>query len=160
VQQDEQHRVWIGSLEITELIRRQWEHELSSGALVEAPELHGGAPGPELGAVSSPAGGAGGKPTGFWFNVNAELIIYGATEADARVTIGGRPIKLRSDGSFSYRFALPDGQYALPVVARAADGQDARAAELKFSRGTQYTGAVEAHPQDAALRPPKPEHVS
>jgi len=30
---------------------------------------------------------------GFWFNVNAELIIYGATEPTAKVTLDGREIK-------------------------------------------------------------------
>ncbi len=59
---------------------------------------------------------------GFWFNVNAELIIYGATEPNAKVTLGGHEIKLRSDGTFSFRFALPDGKYDLPAVAVSADG--------------------------------------
>ena len=49
------------------------------------------------------------RAKGFWFNVNAELIIYGATEPTARVTLGGHEIKLRPDGTFSYRFSLPDG---------------------------------------------------
>ena len=41
-----------------------------------------------LSSVSSPYGGLEQKK-GFWFNVNAELIIYGATEPNATVTIGG-----------------------------------------------------------------------
>jgi len=44
------------------------------------------------------------------------VIIYGATEPGAKVTLGGHEIKLRSDGSFSYRFALPDGKYDLPPL--------------------------------------------
>src|SRR5688572_31722682 len=36
----------------------------------------------------------------------------------ATVTIGGRPIRLRPDGSFSYRFSLPDGEYELPIRQR------------------------------------------
>ena len=69
---------------------------------------------------------------GFWFNVNAELIIYGATEPDAKVTLGGHEIKLRSDGSFSYRFALPDGKYDLPAVAVSADGTDGARGESEI----------------------------
>jgi len=84
--------------------------------------------------------------------VNAELIIYGATEPDAQVTIGGRVIKLRPDGTFSFRFALPDGEYELPAVAVSADKTDGRAAELKFSRSTEYRGDVGAHPQDPSLQ--------
>src|SRR6185503_14542274 len=91
---------------------------------------------------------------GFWFKVNAEVIIYGSTEPDAHVSIGGRPIRLRADGSFSYRFALPDGAYELPVVAIAQDRHDGRAAELRFSRATQYSGDVGTHPQDPALKTP------
>ncbi|HXE42117.1 MAG TPA: hypothetical protein VN516_03745, partial [Candidatus Baltobacteraceae bacterium] len=95
----------------------------------------------------------------FWFNVNAELIIYGATEPNAKVTLGGNQIKLRPDGSFSYRFSLPDGKYDLPAVAVSADGTDARAAELKFTRETEYRGDVGAHPQDPSLKPPLPDNV-
>ena len=84
--------------------------------------------------------------------MNAELIVYGATERDATVTIGGRRIKLRADGSFSYRFALPDGRYEMPIVAISADETDGRAAEMKFSRGTEYRGHVGAHPQDPELQ--------
>jgi hypothetical protein len=83
--------------------------------------------------------------------VNAELIVYGATEPDARVTIGGRVIRLRPDGSFSYRFALPDGNYEMPIVAVSADQTDGRAAELKFSRSTEVRGDVGEHPQDPGL---------
>ena len=100
------------------------------------------------------------KQRGFWFNVNAELVIYGATEPTAQVTIGGRPIKLRADGTFGYRFALPDGNFELPVVAIARDHSDGRAAKLSFTRATEYRGDVAAHPQDPALKPPLVEHVS
>jgi hypothetical protein len=82
------------------------------------------------------------------------LIIYGATEPSAKVTLGGHEIKLRSDGTFSFRFALPDGQYDLPAIAVSADGTDGRAAELKFSRSTEYLGEVGATPQDPSLKPP------
>jgi hypothetical protein len=147
---DEARRVWMGSLEITELIRRRLAHEISSLGISS---LSSG-----VSSLSSPFGGAG-QPKGFWFNVNAELIIYGATEPDAKVTLGGHEIKLRPDGSFSYRFALPDGKYDLPAVAVSADGTDARAADLKFSRETGYLGDVGKHPQDPALEPPLPENV-
>jgi hypothetical protein len=154
---DEVRRVWVGSLEITELIRRQLEHGVSS--ITAAQMGRPGVPGGAVTSVSSPFGGEQPAAKGFWFNINAELIIYGATERDAKVTIGGRKIKLRPDGSFSYRFALPDGKYDLPVVAVSADGTDGRAAELKFSRGTEIRGEVGTHPQDPALKPPTPDHV-
>jgi len=95
----------------------------------------------------------------FWFEVNAELILYGRTERDARVTIGNRPIALRSDGSFRFQFTLPDGTYDLPVVAINAAGDDGRSARLEFSRITTLAGEVGVHPQDPALRPPAVESV-
>jgi uncharacterized protein len=157
ISMDQVRRVWIGSLEITELLRRRIEREISSMGVAEfgLPTSPAGA----VTSVSSPFGGAQPAAKGFWFNINAELIIYGATEPDASVTIGGRKIKLRPDGSFSYRFALPDGRYEMPVVAVSADETDGRAADLKFTRTTEFLGDVGAHPQDPALKPPTPENV-
>ena len=155
ISMDHVRRVWMGSLEITELIRRQYVNELASMAAAELVELAPGAPSSPVeafGGISSPVAKPGVRGKGFWFNVNAELIVYGATEPDATVSIGGRKIKLRPDGSFSYRFALPDGDYEMPVVAISADETDGRAAELKFSRGTEYRGDVGAHPQDPSLQ--------
>jgi hypothetical protein len=145
---DNVRRVWMGSLEITELIRRKLSHEISSLGVSSF----------GVSSLSSPFGGME-KAKGFWFNVNAELIIYGATEPNAKVTLGGHEIKLRSDGTFSFRFALPDGKYDLPAVAVSADGDDARAADLKFSRQTEYLGDVGAHPQDPSLKAPLPENL-
>jgi hypothetical protein len=95
------------------------------------------------------------QPQGFWLNLNAELIVYGATERDAVLTLGGVPIQLRPDGSFTCRFALPDGSYELPVLAVSKTG-DVRKATLQFSRSTQQQDDVGAHPQDPALQPPAP----
>lgn len=157
ISMDAVRRVWMGSLEITELIRRQFLQELSSQAAAQLGET--GSWSGALSSLSSPHGGMD-RRKGFWFNVNAELIIYGATEADATVTIGGRKIQLRPDGSFSYRFSLPDGRYQLPAVATSADGTDSRSAALEFSRQTNYSGEVHAHPQDPALKIPSPANVA
>jgi hypothetical protein len=86
--------------------------------------------------ISSPMG----RPQprgGFWFNVDAELIVYGATEPDAQVTMGGRPIQLRPDGTFTCRFALPDGDHALPLAATSADRREVRYAELRVRRESE-----------------------
>jgi len=153
ISMDRVRRVWMGSLEITELIRRQAMHELASQAAAQwsAPTSPAG--------VSSFGARPGQPAKGFWFTVNAELIVYGATEPNATVTIGGRTVRLRPDGSFSYRFALPDGQFELPIVAISHDQTDGRAAEMKFSRGTEYRGEVGATPQDPALKFPAAANV-
>jgi hypothetical protein len=106
---------------------------------------------PSSAALARPAGEA---RRGFWFNINAELIVYGATEPDATVTVDDLPVALRPDGTFTLRFALPDGEYALRAEAAAAGGHDARRARLEFVRRTHYHGAVGQHPTDPALRPP------
>jgi hypothetical protein len=162
---DQTRRIWMGSLEITELIRRRLAQEVASPMTGFGPGALGlGGPSGAAGSlglvnVSSPLGGQVERARGFWFNVNAELIIYGATEPTAKVTLGGHEIKLRDDGTFSFRFALPDGHYDLPAVAVSADGTDGRAAELKFGRTTEYLGDVGATPPDPALKPPLRESV-
>ena len=156
VRLDAVRRIWMGSLEITELIRRKLHEELFSAAAAQF-----SIPGSWSAAVSSFSSPYGGmERKGFWFNVNAELIIYGSTEPDAQVTIGGRVIKLRPDGTFSYRFALPDGKYPLPAVATSADGTDSRSADLNFSRSTEYRGDVGKHPQDPKLKAPLVDNVA
>ena len=155
VTMDKVRRVWIGSLEITELIRRQLAREISSAGVAQFSLPTS----PGVSSISSPFGGEQ-RPKSFWFNVNAELILYGATEPEATVTIGGRTIKLRPDGTFSYRFALPDGQYELPAVATSADSSDTHQADLQFSRSTEYSGEVGAHTQDSALKVPAVANVA
>ena len=108
--------------------------------------------------ISSPFGGEFLQQKGFWFSLNAELVIYGATEPTARVTIGGRAIQLRPDGTFSYRFALPDGRYELPVEAASPQG-DLRQVELEFYRHTTYQGEVQAHPHSPDLEKPDAGNV-
>lgn len=62
----------------------------------------------------------------FWLVVNTELIVYGATEPDAKVKILDREVKLNKDGTFSLRFALPDGKHVIPVRAESKDSIDVR----------------------------------
>ncbi|MCU0569077.1 MAG: DUF4912 domain-containing protein [Oculatellaceae cyanobacterium Prado106] len=76
------------------------------------------------------------RPRQFWLIADAELIVYGATEPDATVTIGGRPIQLNSDGTFRFQMAFQDGQIDFPIFAVAADGEQNRAIHMKFNRET------------------------
>ncbi len=64
------------------------------------------------------------KERKFWMVLNTELIVYGATEPDASVTIMGQPIKLREDGTFSIRMALPDTNIDIPVKGTSYDKID------------------------------------
>ena len=77
------------------------------------------------------------KEKKFWLVVNTELIVYGATEPDAKVSVQGKEIRLRPDGTFSLRFALPDGKQAIPVHATSSDGKDKRAITPTVFRETK-----------------------
>jgi len=81
-------------------------------------------------------------PRGFFMHVNAEVIFYGGTHPDAKVTIDGKPIGLRPDGTFRYHFVLPDGEFEIPIVATSPDGVETRRAVLKFERATARQGNV------------------
>ncbi|MDJ0735709.1 MAG: DUF4912 domain-containing protein [Nostocaceae cyanobacterium] len=76
------------------------------------------------------------RPRKFWLIADAELIVYGATEPDATVTIGGRPIKLNPDGTFRFQMSFQDGLIDYPIMAVAADGEQTRSIHMKFERET------------------------
>jgi hypothetical protein len=140
------------SAEIPELIRGLGEKGISPTPLAQPAPLGG-----EVENVSSPMAPAEQCPGGFWFSINAELVIYGATEPGASLTIGGWPIASRPDGTFSCRCSLPDGDHAVTVSAMSAEGE-LRQAKLTFSRRTDYQGAAAAAPQDLSLQPPGAEN--
>jgi hypothetical protein len=79
----------------------------------------------------------GGKGRKFWFQLDAELIVYGATEPNARVTLQGEPVKLRPDGTFTMRFSLPDSRQIIPAVAVSPDGIEERTIVLAVERNTK-----------------------
>jgi hypothetical protein len=93
------------------------------------------------GGLSSPMGfmGVGGatRKRDFWFKLDAELIVYGATEPGSRVTIQGQPVALRPDGTFSMRFKLPDSRQILQAVAVSPDGLEERTIILAIERNTR-----------------------
>ena len=82
------------------------------------------------------AGAVPARPRKFWLVADAELIVHGATEPDANVTIGGRPIKLNSDGTFRFQMSFQDGLIDYPILAIAADGEQSRSIHMKFERET------------------------
>ena len=80
----------------------------------------------------------------FWFWVNTELIVYGATEPDAKVTVQGKEIKLRPDGTFTLRYALPDGKQVIPCTAESSDKIEERTITPIVSRETKHASLVRA----------------
>ncbi len=106
----------LSSAEIHKLWSQMWQMQLSSGAVSS------------FGASEFVAHRQENLPSKgkrkFWLVVNTELIVYGATEPDAKVTVAGKPVQLREDGTFTLRFALPDGRQEIPVEGVSCDGVD------------------------------------
>ncbi len=78
-----------------------------------------------------------GKERKFWLVIDAEVIVYGATEPDANVSFMGKPIRLNPDGTFGVRMALPDGKIEFPVIATSADGEETKTVRPVVSRNTE-----------------------
>ncbi|MGF1520646.1 MAG: DUF4912 domain-containing protein, partial [Nodosilinea sp.] len=76
------------------------------------------------------------RPRKFWLVADAELIVYGATEPDASVTVAGVPIELSEDGTFRFQTSFQDGNIDYPIMAVAADGEQSRNIHLTFERRT------------------------
>ena len=76
------------------------------------------------------------RPRQFWLVADAELIVYGATEPDATVTVGDRPIKLNPDGTFRFQMSFQDGLIDYPIKAVAVDGVQTRSIQMQFTRET------------------------
>ena len=60
----------------------------------------------------------------FFLEVWTELILYGRTRSDATVSVGGKKVKLRDDGTFSLRYALDEGDFRFDVTATSPDETD------------------------------------
>lgn len=97
-----------GSLEMMEAVRRRMVRQMGSGAVASLMSPFGAPP----------------RERPFWLVVGTELIVYGATQPDATVTIEGAPVTLRADGTFTVRYALPDGERAFPITGTSAEGKD------------------------------------
>jgi len=105
-------KIGKSSFDVAKLMRERWE-EIVSITL----------PGSPMGASSwRKINIAEEAAKGFWLKADTELIVYGATESSAKLTVQGKDVKLNSDGSFSLRFYLPDGKHEYPIEATSADG--------------------------------------
>jgi hypothetical protein len=88
------------------------------------------------GRSASGVGGVAPRQRAFWLVADAELIVYGATDPAARLTIGGEEVPLSADGTFRIQVPFRDGQQIYPIEAVAADGEQKRNITLEFQRTT------------------------
>ncbi len=116
------------SAELRSLMEERFRNAITSGSGV--------------GAVSSMSSPVKIKQRGFNFWLECELIIYGGTEPDAKVTMQGRPVQLRPDGTFTLRYGLPDGKYTFDCHAGSSDGVEERVIIPVVSRNTERPAPV------------------
>jgi hypothetical protein len=126
---------------------------LSSGAAFSGSVLSSGAFGllssgafglSSAGLFSAGAGGEGAvqlaskeRRSDFWLEVGVDVIVYGATEPDAKVVFMGQEIRLTPDGTFRVRMVLPDTTIEFPIQAESADGEHHRAVKPVVKRHTE-----------------------
>ncbi len=116
------HDMQASSEELRALLEKRLLEEISSGA---------------VSSIGSWAIREEQRERGFRLWVATELILYGATEPDAHVTIQGKEVKLRGDGTFSLRFALPDGRIDIPVTAVSADEVEERTIDTSVRKKSE-----------------------
>jgi Uncharacterized protein conserved in bacteria len=109
-----------GSLEVREMVKKRLEEQITSAQISSGASFYRKM-----------------QDRKFWMVVNTELIVYGATEPDAKLTVQGKEIKLKPDGTFTLRFALPDGEQVIPVEATSSDGIDRRKITPIVTRKTE-----------------------
>ncbi len=121
-------QVGKSSAELRKLMEERLKGAISSGS--------------GAGAISSMASPVRIQKRGFYFWLECELIIYGGTEPDAKVTMQGRPVQLRPDGTFTFRYALPDGKFIFDCHAESSDGIEERVITPIVSRNTERPAPV------------------
>jgi hypothetical protein len=103
--------------------------------------------GPPSAVRAEPAVDEEGEPvvTAFQLEVDAELIVYGATRPDAYVTLQGEPVKVQPDGTFRVRVDMPNKRQVLPIIASVPDRGGRQTVVMAVERNTK---AMEPYSRD------------
>jgi len=83
------------------------------------------------------------------FAIDAEVIVYGAADRNAHVTLKGEPVELRADGTFAVRICMPNKRQVIPIVASSGDGVEQRTIILAVERNTKV---METKMRDITVR--------
>jgi phosphate transport system substrate-binding protein len=70
--------------------------------------------------------------TDFWVVVDTELVLHGATEAGANVTIDGQKVKVNSDGTFKLTVPFVDNLVDYQIMATSANREHTKTIDKKF----------------------------
>ncbi len=74
----------------------------------------------------------------FWLVADSELIVYGATDPSARLTIGEEEVPLAADGTFRLQVPFRDGSQKYEIKAVDASGDQEKKIIMKFDRVTPF----------------------
>jgi hypothetical protein len=77
------------------------------------------------------------RPIDFQLEVDAEMIVYGATKPESYVTLQGETVKVQADGTFRVRVEMPNKRQVIPIIASAADGSARQTVVLAVERNTK-----------------------
>jgi uncharacterized protein len=123
-------------------------HEIEEQLLGGAGGLNASGAGVWASGRTESGAGLMARQRSFWLVADAELIVYGATDPAARLTIGGEEVPLSADGTFRVQVPFRDGEQLYPIEAVAADGEQKRHITLAFSRTTPEDNS---NPADKAV---------
>jgi phosphate transport system substrate-binding protein len=70
--------------------------------------------------------------TDFWVIVDTELVLHGATEAGANVTIDGQKVKVNPDGTFKLTVPFVDNSVDYHIMATSANREYRKTIDQKF----------------------------
>ena len=76
------------------------------------------------------------KNRSFWLVADSELIVYGATDPSAKLTIGEEEVPLAADGTFRLQVPFRDGSQKYEIKAVDASGDQEKSITMKFDRLT------------------------
>ena len=74
----------------------------------------------------------------FWLVADAELIVYGATDPSAKLTIGDEEVPLAADGTFRLQVPFRDGTQKYEIKAIDSTGDQKRTIIMNFDRVTPF----------------------
>ncbi|MBX3423798.1 MAG: DUF4912 domain-containing protein [Pirellulaceae bacterium] len=98
---------------------------------------------PALAKLAIAADGPYRQRAGFHFDMEVELVFFGATAPDSYLTINDEPVTLRPDGTFVVRLPFPDRRQVIPAVAVARDGSHHRTIVVAVERNTKTMEPME-----------------
>ena len=76
------------------------------------------------------------KNRSFWLVADAELIVYGATDPSAKLTIGEEEVPLAADGTFRLQVPFRDGSQKYEIKAFTDSDDQEKRITMKFDRST------------------------